>query len=220
MLGCYDSCRHPFLPTKNHSSLHGIGRYEQHNDEQTFCTPGSVEWARGVMKHLYYFSVIFIITLSGCAMHHPQNAEEFRAGVLESSWTEVDSFEVKRPYKQVVSTFDKYTEKCLSKAIETTSCSNYGCNSYVQTYTPTLIANNAKMEMHIQLNMSNMVNISTTSEIPENGIYVLVTDAYPVNKNTTKVDMYQGKMGYATLKKAVKGWATGKVKGCPDLTKG
>jgi len=166
---------------------------------------------------LMFFSAAAV--LSGCSMHHPQNAQEFRTAAVASSMASIETIEVKRPYKKVVKTFKKYTDKCLAKAYEITSCVNGACSTSVQTYTPTLISTRAGTELHLQLDMSNMMNVSTVSEIPENGMYVLVLDAVPVGKKTTKIELYSGKWGYSGIKKAVKGWASGEVKGCPDLTR-
>jgi hypothetical protein len=61
--------------------------------------------------------------------------------------------------------------------------------------------------------------VLNVSEEPEGGYYLLVADAYPINKNKTRVDLYGLSMGHDVLIKAVKGWATGENVGCPDLTK-
>jgi len=169
-------------------------------------------------KSIILILSVAILGLGGCSMHHPQNAQEFRTAAVASSMASIESIEVQRPYKKVVKTFKKYTDKCLAKAYEITSCVNGACSTSVQTYTPTLISTRAGTELHLQLDMSNAVNVSTVSEIPEKGMYVLVLDAVPVDKKTTRIELYSGKWGYTTIKKAVKGWATGEVKGCPDLT--
>lgn len=55
-------------------------------------------------------------------------------------------------------------------------------------------------------------------EEPENGYYLLVVDAIPISKNKTKIVFYRPSMGFDTLITAIKGWASGKNLGCPDLT--
>ena len=43
-------------------------------------------------------------------------------------------------------------------------------------------------------------------------------DAYPVDSNRTRVQMFVPSIGHSVLIRAVRGWATGEELGCPDLT--
>ena len=56
------------------------------------------------------------------------------------------------------------------------------------------------------------------SEEPEKGYYLLVVDAILLGKSKTKVVFYRPSMGVDPLVTAIKGWASGKNLGCPDLT--
>jgi len=40
-----------------------------------------------------------------------------------------------------------------------------------------------------------------------------------VGANTTRIEYYGPSKGFETMIKAIKGWASGKNVGCPDLTK-
>ena len=51
------------------------------------------------------------------------------------------------------------------------------------------------------------------------GCFLLVADAYPVDKNRTRVQMFSPSIGYDVLIRAIKGWASGENLGCPDMTK-
>ena len=170
------------------------------------------------MKRLIMLPFLLAVAgLSACSMHIPQNAQEFRVGAAESGFAEIETIEVKRPYSTVVSTFKKYTNKCLSMAYQVSSCVNGACSSSVQTYTPTLITTKTATEMHVQLDVSNAHYLGD-SEPPKNGMYILVLDAAPQGKKATRIQLYSGKWGYSGIKKAVLGWADGTVKGCPDLS--
>ena len=129
----------------------------------------------------------------------------------------VETFEVDRSFKKVADTFEKKAPKCLDQRIRTESRTNMSYQVIVTKYNPTIIRSKDKVELHLQqLHEQGVMNIS---EVPDGGYYMMVVDAYPVGKKKTRVDFYIPSIGYKNLITAVKGWATGKNKGCPDLTK-
>ena len=71
--------------------------------------------------------------------------------------------------------------------------------------------------MHVQRTMKG--NVIIPGKVPEGGMYYLVADAAPLDRNRTKVKIYAPSIGADTLVRAVTGWATGENVGCPDLTK-
>jgi hypothetical protein len=71
-------------------------------------------------------------------------------------------------------------------------------------------------ELHVQQHQSGVLKV--TKE-PEGGYYLLVADAYPVDKSRTRVQMFGPSIGYDVLIRAIKGWASGENLGCPDMTK-
>jgi len=169
------------------------------------------------MKRFIILLLLGVVSgLSGCATHIPQTAQEFREATAESRFATMETVVVKQPYRTVKQTFKKYSDKCLDRAVEVTSCVNNACSTSTREYTPTLLTTKPGFEMYLQLDMSNAISIGA-NDPPKNGMYILVVDVTPVDKKSTKVDLYSGKWGFSTIKKAVKGWATGKVKGCPDL---
>lgn len=166
--------------------------------------------------------ILIAMFISGCAGSMPQTADEFRKAIPQSSFGKVETFEVKRPLQDVARTFQKKADECLSKSIRTTSrtSTGYGVSSttYTTTYKPTVLTRKEKVELNLQEHMEGG-NIIKVYKEPEGGYYSLVLDATPVNKNTTRIDMYHGTIGNKLLIKAIKGWATGEITGCPDLTK-
>ncbi len=170
------------------------------------------------MKHHFIFTVVvFSIWISGCAMHHPQTAEEFRQAVPGAFLAKVETFEVNRPFRDVASTFQKMAPQCLNVTVKTTSQSHMSYQVIVTTYKPTVLVSADKAELHVQQHHEQGV-LNVTKE-PEGGYYLFVADATPINENRTKVDFYRPSMGHDVLIKAAKGWATGENIGCPDFTK-
>jgi hypothetical protein len=170
------------------------------------------------MKRLAILTVVlFTMLISGCAIHHPQTAEEFRKAVPGAFTGKVETFEVNRPFSDVAKTFQTKAPECLNVTIKTTSQTRMSYQVIVTTYKPTVLVTPEKAELHVQFH--HEAGVLNVSKEPEGGYYLLVADAYPINKNTTRVDLYRPSMGYDVLIKAVKGWATGQNVGCPDLTK-
>lgn len=164
-------------------------------------------------------STLLTILLSGCAAlsGHPQTAEEFREAVPGAFLGKVETFEVKRPFSDVANTFQKKAPECLHMTIKTTSQTNMSYQVIVTTYNPTVLVNADKAELHLQ--QHHDAGVMNVTKEPEGGYYLLVADAYPVNENTTRVDLFRPSVGYDVLIKGIKGWASGDILGCPDLTK-
>jgi hypothetical protein len=172
----------------------------------------------GAMKRLIILTVVlFSMLLSGCAIHHPQTAEEFRKAVPGAFMGKVETLEVNRPFSDVAKTFQKKAPECLNVTVKTTSQTRMSYQVIVTTYKPTVLVAAEKAELHVQFH--HEAGVLNVSKEPEGGYYLLVADAYPINKNTTRVDLYRPSMGHDVLIKAIKGWATGENVGCPDLTK-
>ncbi len=172
----------------------------------------------GAMKRLTILTVVlFTMLLFGCAIHHPQTAEEFRKAVPGAFMGKVETFEVSRPFSDVAKTFQKKAPECLNVTIKTTSQTRMSYQVIVTTYKPTVLVTAEKAELHVQFH--HEAGVLNVSKEPEGGYYLLVADAYPINKNTTRVELYRPSMGHDVLIKAIKGWATGENVGCPDLTK-
>ncbi len=155
--------------------------------------------------------------LSGCAMTAPMTAEEFRKSVPGAMMAKVETFEVDRSFKEVAETFQKKAPKCLNQRITTTSRTNTSYQVITTKYNPTVVKTKDRVELHLQ--QFHERGVMYITEVPEGGYFLLVADAYPIGKNKTRVDIYRPSIGYKNIITAIKGWASGKTKGCPDLTK-
>ena len=166
----------------------------------------------------YFFIALTVLTaaMAGCTTKHPQTAQEFRIAIPKSMMGKLETFEVKRPFRAVAKTFRNRAPKCLNVAIKTRSMTNGSYSAYTSTYTPTVVVKRRRAELHVQKHIDNVVKVS---EEPAGGYYLLVVDAYPINRTTTRIDIYRPAMGHGVLIKAIKAWAAGTSKGCPDLTK-
>lgn len=169
------------------------------------------------MKYMHILFGATFLTLSGCATHHPQTAEEFRQVAPDAFLGKKETFMVNRSYKDVARTFQKKAPQCLNVRIKTVSQTTTSYQVLVTRYKPTVKVTNKRAELHVQQHHETGV-INVTKE-PEGGYYLMVTDAYPISKNKTKIVMYRPSMGYDIMVTAIKGWASGKNKGCPDMTK-
>lgn len=163
------------------------------------------------------------IMLSGCSMKYPMSAEEFRKMAPESMFGEVETFEINRSMSKIAKTFKSRANACLNKRLERQSCvrSGYGgtsCSTTIIDYNPTVRVSSRRVELHVQQEMEG--NVITLGEVPKNGMYLLVADVTPISRNKSKLVIYGGSWGSDTLKKAIRGWASGRSKGCPDLTQG
>ncbi len=151
--------------------------------------------------------------LAGCGTV-PMTPSEYRqAAKAGQSLSTYETFEVTRPVAEVGQTFKKKAKECLSFAIGSTKRPIIGVGSSTRYYglvTPTVKASDRRAELHVQIRYEN-----TVGNIPKNGAYYLVADAYPTAKGTTRVDIYRWtKM--ETVGVAIKGWASGRNMGCPD----
>jgi len=170
------------------------------------------------MNHLTnIISACMVLILTGCVTSHPQSAQEFREAVPGAFLAEVESFEVERPFAEVAEAFQSKAPACLTGRIKTTSQTNMSYQVIVTAYTPTVQVSPERAEIHLQQHHEK--GVLKVTEEPEDGYYLLVTDAYPIDASRTRVEMYRPSMGYKPIIEAIKGWATGDNMGCPDLTK-
>ena len=170
------------------------------------------------MRHVVILgAVVLPALLSGCVTSHPQTAEEFRKAVPGAFMAKVETMEVDRSYEEVSRTIEEKAPECLNVAIRTVSQTTTSYQVIVTEYKPTVRVTDRRTELHVQQHHKQGV-LKVTKE-PEGGYYLLVADATPVAGGRTRLDVYGPSIGYDTLKRAVRGWATGENVGCPDLTK-
>lgn len=155
--------------------------------------------------------------LAGCAVQHPQNAEEFRQYVPTASFGKVQTFEANRSFREVAKTFQAKAPECLNVSVRTVEMSSTSSSNILTTYKPTVLVSEKRAEIHVQRSLKG--NVIVPGKPPEGGDYYLVADATPLDRNRTRIDIYSPSIGANTLIRAVTGWATGENVGCPDLTK-
>jgi hypothetical protein len=160
--------------------------------------------------------VVLAATLAGCG-GMPQNADEFRQRVPGAFLMGVQSFEVNRPVREVGRTFQARAPQCLSVKVRTVSQTATSYQVIVAAYKPTVMANEAKAELHVQRKYE--AGVITPGKEPEGGHYVLVADATPIDRNRSKIDIYGPTKGADAMIKAITAWANGTSTGCPDMTK-
>ncbi|MGD2113358.1 MAG: hypothetical protein PVI50_08230 [Gammaproteobacteria bacterium] len=163
--------------------------------------------------------LLLVVLLAGCAAMsgHPQTAEEFRQAVPGAFLGELESFEVNRPFPDVAGTFRDRAPECLHATVRTTSRTNMSHQVIVTTYKPTVRVSAGRAELHLQQHRET--GVLNVTRKPGGGYFLLVADAVPVSRNTTRIDLYRPSRGYEVLIRGIKGWAAGDIEGCPDLSR-
>jgi hypothetical protein len=156
--------------------------------------------------------------LAGCAVSFPQTAQEFREQVPGATFGQKQTFEAKRPFRDVAKTFQAKAPECLNVSVRTVSQSATSYQNILTTYKPTVLVSMQKAELHVQRHYQGGGVIIPGKE-PQGGLYMLVADATPIDRSRTRIDIYAPTHGANAVIKAITGWATGENVGCPDMTK-
>jgi hypothetical protein len=156
------------------------------------------------------------LLVAGCAQQ-PQTAQEFREAIPGAFMGKVQTFEAKRPLAAVARTFQARAPECLNVAVRSVSQSSTSYQNILTVYHATVVNNPQKAELHLQRDFKSGVLVP--GKVPPGGLYYLVADATPVDKGTTRIDIYGPSVGTDTLIRAITGWANGDNLGCPDMTK-
>ena len=156
------------------------------------------------------------LALAACSPM-PQTAEEFRKAVPGAVMAKTDSYEVNRSMKEVAATFRRRAPECLRVSVRTVSQTNMSYQNILTEYTPTVLVNSERAELHLQ--QHHKTGVMYPSKPPEGGPYIIVADAYPMAGNRTRIQLYGPSRGYDVVYRAIQGWASGDNLGCPDLTK-
>jgi hypothetical protein len=147
----------------------------------------------------------------------PQTAEEFRKAVPGAMMAKTDSYEVNRSMKDVATTFRRKAPECLKVSVRTVSQTNMSYQNILTEYTPTVVVNSDRTELHLQ--QHHKTGVMYPSKPPAGGPYIIVADAYPLPGNKTRIQLYGPSKGYDVVYRAIRGWAAGDNLGCPDMTK-
>ena len=158
------------------------------------------------------------LALAGCAQNFPQNADEFRQMLPGSFMGKVQSFESQRPLREVARTFETRAPECLNVSVRTVSRTSTSYQNILTTYKATVLATDKRAELHLQRHYEGGGVIIPGKE-PPGGLFMLVADATPIDRNRTRVEIYSPSVGTDVLIRAINGWASGQNLGCPDMTK-
>ena len=158
----------------------------------------------------------FSALVAGCAQQ-PQTAQEFRAAIPGAFMGKVQTFEAKRPLRDVAKTFQARAPECLNVSVRTVSQTSTSYQNILTVYKATVVNNSQKAELHLQRDFKSGVLVP--GKVPPGGLYYLVADATPIDNGRTRIDIYAPSVGTDTLVRAITGWATGQNLGCPDMTK-
>ena len=163
------------------------------------------------MKKTALLCAASVPLLGGC-FTIPMSAGEFREAINKSYPANVETYEVNRPVADVAKTFQKKAKECLNFELTSTHKTGLGLGEHTRTYAiakPTVLVSPGKTELHFQVK-----SVGNMAKEPPDGNYYLVADASSVGKAKTRVEVYRS--GAAVLKDAVRGWANGDERGCPD----
>ena len=170
------------------------------------------------MTNLLWKSLPFAAALlAGCVSKLPQSADEFRKAAPGAFMAKTETVEVARPFRDVAANLQKRAPECLDVTVQTTSQTTTSYQVIVTAYKPTVVVTKERAELHVQQDhKSGVIKVYTE---PAGGHYLLVADAYPIENNRTRLQLFGPSMGYDVLIRAVKNWARGENLGCPDMTK-
>jgi hypothetical protein len=161
-------------------------------------------------------AVALCAVLAGCAQTFPQNAEEFRQMLPGAFMGKVQTFEAKRPLREVAKTFEARAPECLNVSVRTVSRTSTSYQNILATYKATVVTTAQKAELHLQRHYESGVIVP--GKEPPGGLYMLVADATPLDARRTRIDIYSPAIGVDVLIRAINGWASGENLGCPDMT--
>src|SRR5687768_6781425 len=171
-------------------------------------------------KHLYGVTAIVGALLAGCASKQPMTAEEFRQAVAPGAFmAKKETLEVSRPFRAVADTFRKRGPECLAVSVRTTSTQpGVSHQVVVADYKPTVVVTGERAELHVQ--ERHKQGVARAMQEPDDGHYLVVADAYPVDKNKTRIELFGPTGGPgALIIPSVKSWASGESTACPDFRK-
>lgn len=131
-------------------------------------------------------------------------------------FSDKDFFEVKRPLSQVSAVLKDKSTECLQRKIELTWWERGLHRRQVTAFTPKMTYSKDRTRLTLQAKI--VEGTTELGDIPPDGWYLMVVDAYLVNANTTRIENYFQHTSYKGAFAAIKPWVTGTNTGCPDLT--
>lgn len=174
----------------------------------------------------YVLSIILL--LSSCVTQHPQNAKEFRLGAAKAWTAVVERYTENRSFTKIANAIQGNANKCLSRRVRSVS-STYSVGpkahggGFMQhqvveiDYKPTVVREKGRISLHIQ--QEHVRGVINVTKKPNGGYYMFVVDVTPTAGDKSNVTIYRTRLGFKNITRAIKGWISGSIKGCPDLTK-
>src|SRR5438046_991010 len=96
------------------------------------------------------FGCILTLGAAGCAVQHPQTAQEFREKLPGSFMGKVQTFEANRSVREVAKAFQARAPECLTVKVRTVSQSSTSYQNIVAAYKPTVVVSEKRTELHVQ----------------------------------------------------------------------
>jgi hypothetical protein len=171
------------------------------------------------MKNRLAPAALAAMALAGCATQQPMNADEFRRAISGGAFmAKKETVEVNRPFRTVADTWRKKGPECLSVNVRTTSTAGGTRQVVAASYKPTVVVTNERAEIHVQERHTQ--GVARAVKEPDDGHYLVVADASPVDKTRTRLEIYGPTGGPgALIIRSVKDWASGQSSACPDFAK-
>ena len=163
------------------------------------------------MKKTRFLAALAGAALAGC-FATPMTPGEFRETIKGSGMGKHESFEVKRPVGEVARSFKKKAPECLNYKLTSTQTPTIGVSSSPRVYAVArekVIQSGGRVELHFQVE-----SVGNLAKEPPGGNYIVVADAVSLGADRTRVDIYRG--GGALVAQAIRAWASGDERGCPD----
>jgi hypothetical protein len=169
------------------------------------------------MTRTLYVGIGFLaLLLTGCGSM-PRTPDILVQNAKDGSmFSDKEIFVVNRPIEQIADIFKRKSTDCLNVQVTRTWRENGLLSKEERVYKPSLQITKQRTRLMLQTKVLNNTDLGGP---PPDGWYMMVADAYPVDKNTTRVESYVQWTGENIVFKAVKHWANGTNMGCPDMTK-
>jgi hypothetical protein len=173
------------------------------------------------MAHIH--SVVFAVftaLLTGCGSM-PGTPELLIQNAKDgATFSDKDSIVVKRSFADVSDVLKKKSNECFQQKVAYTvpdiSPGIKLNRREVRAFTPKVAVTKQRTRVTVQSKLTQ--GPAEMDDMPPDGWYMLVVDAYPVDKGTTRVESYFQQPNYQGVFTAIKQWANGTNMGCPDLT--
>lgn len=153
-------------------------------------------------------SLALLLALSGCAINTP---DEYRNVIRGSRFGSVTAVDVARPLSAVTGSFKKKAAECLHYELQETRKGTIG--SSTRTYA--IARGTVRKEGARSTLLFQVKSVGNLAKEPEGGNFFLVADAEARGQGT-RVTIYRATTVASAVGEAVRAWAEGRERGCPD----